>query len=285
MKTKILLFAVALVGMTVIFNSCKKNDVEDPVYSTEAAQDNALAENLFGDAIKQVENTHKEQDETSKYSTVVDSTTYPIITITPGDSTSDYIWMATIDFGTDGVVGNDGRTRKGKIIFTTTGRYINAGTVITSNLDNYSVDGYLIEGHKRLENMGKNSDNQTYFNFDITDGKITDPDGAIRMWESHRVRTWVVGESSQGLLGIFDDEYDITGSASGVTASNKSYTITITQPLRVKVFCKWIQDGNLTLAVSGSPTIYVDYGVGSTSSCDNQALATIDGQDYTFYMH
>ena len=282
MKKSFLLFAMALIGMSVTFNSCTKDKVEDPVYSTEAAQDNALADNLFNDAQKQIDDTHKKQDASTK--SITDSSAYPIITIEAGDSTQ-YIWKATIDFGTDGVEGNDGRIRKGKIVFTTTGRYVDEGTVITGTLINYSVDDYLIEGAKRVENMGKNSNQQTYFNIDVTNGKITDSDGNIRIWESHRVRTWVEGENTTGLLGIFDDEYDITGSASGVTASNKAYTITITEPLRVKVFCKWIQDGNLNLEVTGSPTIYVDYGVGGSSACDNQAKATIDGQEYTFYMH
>ena len=283
MKTNILLLAMAFVGMSVIFNSCKKNEeIEDPVYSTEAAQDNALADNLFNDAQKQIDDTHKKQDASTK--SITDSSSYPIITIEAGDSTQ-YVWKATIDFGTDGVEGSDGRVRKGKIVFTTTGRYIDEGTVITGTLIDYSIDDYLIEGTKTVENMGKNSDQQTYFNVDVINGKITDSNGAIRTWETHRVRTWVEGEATTGLLGIFDDEYDITGSASGVTVSNKAYTITITEPLRVKVFCKWIQDGNLNLVVTGSPTIYVDYGVGGTSVCDNQAKATIDGQEYTFYMH
>jgi len=283
MKTNILLMAMAFVGMSVIFNSCKKNEeIEDPVYSTEAAQDNALADNLFNDAQKQIDDTHKKQDASTK--SITDSSSYPIITIEAGDSTV-YVWKATIDFGTDGVEGSDGRVRKGKIVFTTTGRYIDEGTVITGTLIDYSIDDYLIEGTKTVENMGKNSDQQTYFNVDVINGKITDSNGAIRTWETHRVRTWVEGEATTGLLGIFDDEYDITGSASGVTVSNKAYTITITEPLRVKVFCKWIQDGNLNLVVTGSPTIYVDYGVGGTSVCDNQAKATIDGQEYTFYMH
>ncbi len=209
---------------------------------------------------------------------------FPIITIEVGDSTL-YVWKATIDFGTDGVKGNDGRIRKGKIVFTTTGRYINEGTIITGTLINYSIDSYTIEGTKIVENMGKNTDQQTYFNVDVTDGKITNSDGTIRTWETHRVRTWVVGETTTGILGIFDDEYDITGIASGVTASNKVYTITITEPLRVKVFCKWIQDGNLNIELTDSPTIYVNYGVGGSGVCDNQAKAVINDKGYTFYMH
>jgi len=282
MKTNILLLAVTFLGMSVIFNSCKKEKAEDPVYSTEAAQDNALADNLFNDVQKQISDTHIKQDESTK--SITDSSSYPIITIEAGDSTQ-YVWKATIDFGTDGVEGDDGRIRKGKIVFTTTGRYVNEGTVIIGTLVNYSVDNYLIEGTKRIENMGKNSNQQTYFKIDVNNGKITSSDGSVRTWVTHRIRTWVVGENTTGLLGVIDDEYDITGSASGVTASNKDYTITITEPLRVKVFCKWIQDGNLSLEITDSPTINVDYGVGGTSVCDNQAKATINGQEYTFYMH
>lgn len=283
MKTKVLFFSIAVIGMVFIFNSCKKKEeVKDPIYSTEAAQDNALADNLFGDALKQVEDAHLQKDGSTK--SITDSSAYPIITIEAGDSTV-FVWKATVDFGTVGVVGNDGRTRKGKIVFTTTGKYRTVGTIITATVENYSVDDYLIEGNKKVENMGENADGHLYYNIDITNGKITDPNGAIRTWESHRVRTWVVGESTIGWFGWLDDEYDITGSATGVTVSNKAYTITITEPLRVKILCRWIQDGNITISVEDSPTVLVDYGVGASSTCDNQALATIDGNEYTFYMH
>ncbi len=282
MKTKILFLSLALVGLVFAFNSCKKT-AEDPVYNTEAAQDNALADNLFGDAQKQVEDVHLKQDDGAKF--ITDSTVYPIITIVPGDSSSSYIWKATVDFGTAGVTGSDGRVRKGQIEFTTTGLFRTQGTVVTATLINYSIDSYLIEGSKRIENMGLNNDGHQYYNVDVTNGKITDANGSIRTWASHRVHTWVVGETTVGLLGWLDDEYDIEGSANGVTVSGNAYTINITEPLRVKILCKWIQDGNLTLTVNGTPTIYVDYGVGSTSSCDNQAKATIDGQEYIFYMH
>ena len=131
--------------------------------------------------------------------------------------------------------------------------------------------------------MGRNADGDLFYKVEVLNGIITSTtDGSVRTWQTTRYNTWVEGE---GTIIWWDDQYDVSGSASGVTNSGNNYSINITEDLRVKIGCKWIQDGNLTISVVDVPTIYVDYGVGSTPLCDNEAIATIDGQDYTFLMN
>ncbi len=67
MKIYILLLVVTFIGISVLFNSCKKKEeINDPVYSTEAAQDNALADNLFNDIQKQIDDIHKNKMQVQK---------------------------------------------------------------------------------------------------------------------------------------------------------------------------------------------------------------------------
>jgi hypothetical protein len=278
MKTKLLLIAVSF---AFVLSSCKKDNTKENLsYSIEAAEDNSLSSALFTDALKQVENAHLDQDGSNKGT--LDSSC-AIITITQGGASDDFIWKAKVDFGTTGCLYN-GRTRKGIIYFTTTGLYRDSATVVKAWTDNYYVDDYKLEGTKTVTNMGRNSDGELYYKIEVNNGVITSTvDSSVRTWQTTRYNTWVEGEST--IFNWWDDEYDVSGSATGVTHTGKHYSISITQDLRVKIICKWIQDGNLDIIVEDVPTISVDYGVGSLTPCDNQAKATVDGQDYTFYMN
>jgi hypothetical protein len=225
--------------VSIIISSCKKKDeTENVSYSIEAAEDNSLSSTLFSDVTKQVEDVHLNQDGANK--SYLDSSC-AVITITHGDSASNFLWKADIDFGSNGCEYN-GRTRRGIIHFTTTGAYRDSGTVIHVSLENYYVDDYHIEGTKTITNMGRNADGNIYYKIEVANASITAPDGSVRTWEATRFRTWVAGENT--VLNWLDDEYDITGSSSGVTRSGKTYSINITEALRVKILCKWIQDGN-----------------------------------------
>ena len=281
MSMKIKLFILFALSLGIIFTSCKKdNPQENLSYSIEAAEDNSLSSALFTDALKQIEDVHLQQDGDTKSSF---DTSCAIVTITQGTENDDYIWKAKIDFGTTGCEYNE-RTRKGILYFTTTGRYRDSATVVKAWTDNYYVDDYKVEGTKTVTNMGRNADGDLYYKIEVNDGVITSTiDGSVRTWQTTRFNTWVAGENT--ILNWWDDEYDVSGSATGVTHSGKNYSINITEDLRVKILCKWIQDGNLEISVQDIPTIYVDYGVGTLTPCDNQAKATINGQDYTFYMN
>jgi hypothetical protein len=76
-----------------------------------------------------------------------------------------------------------------------------------------------------------------------------------------------------------DDEYDITGSASGTNRIGKNYAILIDNdnPLHVKVGCRWIVSGKVNITPEGKPGRLVDYGTGA---CDNDATVTINSRTF-----
>jgi len=277
--TNIILVAIAL-GAIVNTTSCKKRRLNK---STVTSQDNAIAEMAFNDAFKVTEDAMKDNGlEKSGLSLSSIYNSCATVSLTPplGDTT--FPKTLTIDFGTVNCADAYGVERRGKVIATTTGYYRDAGTVITITTDNYYVNDYKVEGTKTVTNNGLNSDSQTYFTIVISGAVITYPNGDVASYESNRIRTWVVGESTQGLLGVLDDEYDITGTASGINREGRAYTMTVTSALRVAILCRWVKQGTIEIQPEDLYLRTVDFGDGT---CDNDASVTINNNVYNFQMY
>jgi len=79
--------------------------------------------------------------------------------------------------------------------------------------------------------------------------------------------------------------YMITGSASGISRTGVSYTLTITQALYHTFFpwwlggCPFIEQGKLTIAKNNGNDIYVNFGTG-VGTCSDAATATINNTNY-----
>lgn len=174
-----------------------------------------------------------------------------------------------IDFGTINCLCADGRYRRGKIIVDYTGHYRDSGSVHHIHFDNYFVNDNQLLGTKTVSNMGKNTNNQSYFNIDINGQLIKASTTDTIFWQSTRVRTWIAGESTPARL---DDVYSISGNGT-MTNSNGSRTATIIAPLIKALACKWIQEGTVEISPSGKPTRILDFGNGT---CDNQATVTVN---------
>lgn len=262
--------------------SCKRYKLNR---STTSSEDNNLAEVGFSDLQKVVEDAVKENDleEQKSLSGFKQMYSCASVTITPTDTT--FPKTITIDFGSTNCTGSDGRERKGSITAVITDYYRNPGSTITITPSNYHVNDYKVEGTKVVENIGRNADNNLSFDIDVQNGKITSPDGDVITWDSQRTREWVVGESttwiSHGLSGVLDDEYLITGSASGTDRNGRSYAATITKALRVELDCRWITEGTFELQPEDLKLRTIDFGNGD---CDNQATVDINNRSYTIFM-
>ena len=182
----------------------------------------------------------------------------------------------TVDYGSSNCDCNDGKTRRGKIITTFTGFYHAQGTIITHTPVDYYVNDIKIEGIKTVENMGLNTSGQPYFNVQI-DGVATLTSGETVSYTSTRVRTWIAGFNT--LLNRFDDEYDISGTASGTFSSGGGYTALTTNPVHIKVGCGFPVSGTIEITPQNRPLRVVDYGSGM---CDATFTVTVNGQTYTF---
>jgi hypothetical protein len=258
------IFPLLLIVLSALIISCRKEKRD--TLGSGISTDNNTAENLFSDMFKVVDNVSSNtpgirEDLIGCIDTIIIDTTSNPKTI-------------LIDFGTDDCIGNDGRIRKGILHVSYSGRYREEGTVITITPENYTVNGNLVQGQKRIENLGTNSSGQLHFAISAN-GTVTAPGNAWSIsWTANRTRTWVEGQST---LNWLDDVYEITGSGSGVNRNGIPYTMTITQALRAKLSCAWLVSGSITLQPEDYEARYIDFGNGT---CDSGFTVTVDDETY-----
>ncbi|NQY68813.1 MAG: hypothetical protein HRT72_13955 [Flavobacteriales bacterium] len=283
------LFALILL---VFISSCEKQQLNK---DTTSSQDVDLATAMFEDVFGVV-NSAADDDSSEvkslqvvKYKWKNDSCATVIIEI--NDTVNHFPATLTIDFGTEECSCKDGKKRQGKIVAVLTDRRRNAGSITTITLQDYEVDGYLVEGSKVVTNT--TSDHQSSWTVEIKDGKITAPDdGGSVTWESTRTRTWIEGEDTYignsdciASLDAFkecllDDVFEVTGSSTGVNRNGVSFTVEITTSLQIE-FCsdrRQITSGVVVIEPVDLKSRTVDYGSGE---CDNSATVTIDGETFT----
>ncbi len=264
------IFAFAL----VVAVSCKKSQDED---FEETFQDDSVSEFAFNDALKVVESSLADSSLTKNASfSGPNFGSCAVVTINPPAGDPSFPKTIEVNFGSTGCKDAYGIHRKGKIIATITDKYRNVGSVTTLTTQNYYVEDRKVEGTKTVTNLGRNAKGNLHYSVEITNGKITDPSGEFRTFESSRIREWVAGESTK--FDPFDDVYLITGTAEGVTRKGRNYTMTIIIPLRVQLNCRWITQGTLEVQPEDLKTRTVDFGTGS---CDNDAVVSVGGKTYS----
>lgn len=284
MKKSIIYIMLALFGITAIFYGCKKDKQTTTTQDTDTqtAQDNALADKTFEDVQTMADQAHAAGNGGTLTDFRVEDNnsilTGPCghVSVAPGATDT----TITIDFGTYFCQCVDGRYRKGKVLISFTGRYRDSATVITHTFNNYYVgrdtttNCYNVQGSKVVTNMGHNSNGHLYFSINVN-GQLINHSGQTMTWTSQRQREWIAGDTT----AIWsDDQYLITGSASGTTFNGSSFRLTITSALHIALNCYWIKGGTFELIPSGRPTRIVDYGNGVT--CDNLATVTINGHTF-----
>lgn len=269
---------IATLAMSIAFTSCKK----DLKFSYRAAQDNSTAEAAFNRAYNNVDKEAKNLD--SKTLKLVDSTTCPILTIEtlPG-AINGYPKKITLDYGTSYCQCTDGYNRKGKIISVITDVYIATGCKVTSTFENYhemqgSIDCY-VQGTQVITNTGKNALQHPVYSVEVTNANVTTSEGTIG-WGSYHEFEFFNGYNSW--MNPFDDQYYLTGSSQGTDINGESFEVDITQKLELAVNCRWVKSGKLKIVNPGYSDIEVNYGNGT---CDGEAVATVEGKDYVFYMY
>ena len=260
-----------LVGMVFFFGSCTKDNPADTSFT--AVQDDAYAESIF-DNVTSITDEAYSLSSTSFKSTEERIFLSNCATVTL--DTTVFPRVLTIDFGDTNCLCNDGRYRRGRILVSFTGRYYQPGTIITTTFDNYYVNDNQVEGTKVVTNNGFND--QGHLSWTISVNSIitlANGDGTIS-WESQRTREWVEGFTTP--YDRWDDVFLITGQASGERASGLKWTREITNPLKVKLACRFIVSGTVQINPEGMPMRTLDYGDGE---CDNIATVTVDGNTYT----
>jgi len=259
---------LSTICLSVVMNSCSKDDNSTPPTNEESTvtltNAKVYSDALYDDVSMEVLQVNTESGLSAQASTQTCAT----ITISPNDAT----WpkTVTIDYGTAGCTGANGYVRKGKIIYTLNKKLLTTGAVLTASFDNYSVNGYKLEGTYTITNNGSSAG--VNITIQLTNGKVTYPTGVVYTKVSNT--TWVQA-AGIGTLTVLDDEYFVSGNGSVSTAGNTLTAASVGNLYRT-VLCTNTVSGVLNLNynnISGT----LDFGAGD---CDKTAVLTVAGKEY-----
>ena len=178
----------------------------------------------------------------------------------------------TIDFGGTDCTCLDGRTRRGKIIVTYTGGYMDSGSVHTITFDNYYQNDNKVTGTKTVTYIGYNTSGQPTYDVTIN-GSVTLNGGGTISANWSRTRTWTQGYNTP--TDFTDDVYSVSGHGTLVRANGAQVTadIPVATPLIFAFGCRWIEAGTINFTLPGGATRSLNYG--NTPVCDAQAQLTL----------
>jgi hypothetical protein len=272
MKNFTHLLVAGLFGLSLTNASCQKDDApsEAPAEETrvvELTSQKAVTDALYDDVSMEVIRTSADNGLTQPITVQQACAT---VSIVPQDPT---VWPKTItvDFGNAGCNGLNGYLRKGKIIYTLDRRLLNDGAVLNVNFDNYSVNGYKLEGTYTITNNG--STRGLNITIVLSNGRVTYPDGTVYSKSSNT--TWVQS-AGQTTFNILDDEYSVTGNGAISDASGNRLTATTRGALLRRVNCTNTVSGQADLTYNNIAGV-LDFGSGA---CDRNAMITVGGKNY-----
>jgi len=251
---------------SLLFSSCIEGNIEES--GTINCQDYLLAENLFNDIGKVVEDAFIDNGESKSCPNY--------ITMNTDTSNQDTI---IIDFG-DGYPDDCliyGKEIRGKIIITYSGKYRDSLSVIKTNFDHFYINNNWIQGERTVTNNGRNSDGNVNLTIEIS-ADITGI-GKIN-FESIKTREWLTGFNT--FSNTFDDTYSVSGSSSGNGSNGENFEVTITENLYVDLSCISentciITSGKVELFPDGFSKRIINYG---DSICDCNYSVILNDDEY-----
>jgi hypothetical protein len=178
----------------------------------------------------------------------------------------------TIDYGTTGCLGRDGKTRKGKVITVYSKPLIVPGAQAVTEFNNYFVNGVKVEGRHVIKNNSTSA--VLTFTKLVQNGKLTKPDGNYINWNAEHTQTQVAGLGTPGFPR--DDAWQTTGGARGETKRGDvvvTWSRTIMEPLFKSFDCRWITKCIVKI-VRNDQQALLNFGNGT---CDNIATITANG--------
>lgn len=265
-------FSLLAVLLIAVF-ACSKEDKNtnpgtDDTKIVELSSQKAITDAYYDDVSAEVLQVNTDNGLTNQPTT--QQVACATITVSPQDQTT---WPKTvsIDYGTAGCIGLNGYVRKGKISYTIDKKLLNTGAKITVSFDNYTVNGYKLEGVYTITNNG--SANGLNVTVVLTNGKVTHPDGK---WYSRTSTTNWIQSAGMSTLTIIDDEYNLTGNGTIASSDGNTLTAASKTNLLRKVSCVNTVSGQLDLTYNNIAAI-LDFGNGV---CDKAAVITVAGRQY-----
>jgi hypothetical protein len=278
MKKKKLFTTLFIVGAILLsFSSCKddENVTASAASLTATAGDEAQASTINDQILSEVDTYVSANAQLVKPMFTGAVTSVPDITIGKTETTlTGALKKITIDFGTTGFTGRHGNTLKGKIIVDLDLRTLLLGSSRTITYDNFTINNISVTGTNKIIFGGWTTDKHPFWTITGENG-ITLADGKTITWKAERRL-----EFTSALTTFWGEGYILTGSASGINAEGKAYSIAInaSNPLIGSTLYPYVTKGSVSVTI-GQSTGVIDYGDGTQ---DNKATLTYSGVTYNF---
>ena len=277
---KSILFIAALA--TAVFFGCEEDltdntnlltEEEEAVILDDAASDNVIEATDYevdyysssDDIIKGI-NSGKKSTQWPRWRYV--NGEGPAVTVDPTGSA--YPKTITIDYG-DGIELVNGRIISGMIIIEVSAPPRINGATREVSYENFYVDSVHIEGGATRTFTGTDTTERVFSN--VSNLTITFPDSTILQRNAERTRSLVDGFET--LFRHSDDVILIEGFVNYETSNGKSFSKTITYPIKKTGACRFIVEGTVYFTLNGEEFAELDYGDGT---CDDVATITKDGE-------
>lgn len=273
MKNFTSILMAVITGLLVSTSACKKESTEpsatdaDEASVVELTSQKAITDALYDDVSMEVMQTNADN---GLVQAITLQQACASVSITPQDPA---LWpkTITIDYGTDGCTGLNGYLRKGKIIYTLNKRLLADGAVVSVSFENYSVNGYKLEGVYTITNNG--STKGLNVTVKLANGKVTYPNGK---WYTKTTNSTWVQSAGQSSFSIQDDEYSLTGNGTITDMDGNTLTAASRTALLRKVNCTNTVAGQADLTFNNISGL-LDFGAGT---CDKNAVITVGGKNY-----
>ena len=261
----ILLLVVAF-GILSGSTGCKKFR-ENREYFT--LQDHNAAENAYNDIFRlvcQKGDANSAVATDSCYTAVTSGTTFP--------KTCTFTFVNGCHDLYQGV-------RTGGLTITYDKDFSTSGAVASVALGSgYAYNGYLIQGDVTITYTGLNTAGHKVYTMVVSQSSVTTPKNGSFTWKCNH--TLELTDAVEATF-IFDDLFNITGTASGTDHEGHAFQVAIQDHLVKEQSCRWPRSGNITITIDGLDEKEVDYSSndctsGSVGCCDNVVSVKTDGK-------
>jgi hypothetical protein len=266
---------LAVISGGLLMSSCKKDDGVE-VSKKDAISltlDDAIASDLSDDIINEAEEIvagGENSDYTYTTAKSVALANSRTITVDkPGEKTN-FPKLITVTY--DHWTAPNGRIKNGVVMISISKRMWTAGSVRAITFDNFTINGFKVEGTKTVNFRGLVEGKYTV-DVSLTGGRVTSPEGDYSIERSY-THTRTLEDGANTVLNIWDDVWYVTGTAQGKGRNGMSYKATITSPLMFKTICPWITKGTVVVKIENSKNVVMDFGDGT---CNRSFTITVDG--------
>jgi len=300
--------ATLFIIASLLFSSCRKKEKETVEEEEDTEQSTSTDNNIAESYVADIESIGGQVSDGGSLSTYKTAGTSGIEALEAASCATVTIsgQTVTVDFGTTGCVGMDGRSRTGKLIYDFSGsasgaiHYRNPGFSMNVTSQNYVVDNYTVNvGNKTISNITPNTipsgvNPGTNLKWAVSANvSILKPGNAGTIsWTCNRTKELTNTSDTncykgQSLPIVWTKAIvKLNGSASGVNAKGENYSAVAANLVRdfncapdpvLRPHRHPFISGTITYTPGSRPVRTIDYGNGA---CDMLATVTINGHVY-----